>query len=153
VYGRSGRVHKHLDGIERLVKTQFRCQGCTHLFIDEERQFCQAPAVGKKLAMQKVAALHEAAKTGDTLTPSERVAAESVLKAMRSGTPLEEVKPTLTLSEEERNKLETELRRAHLHHLLAFNAKQRTDHPGPVNEYVANGIKQFEQDWVKASRA
>ena len=155
IYGRTGRIHKYLDGTERLVKTQFRCQACTHLFIDEEREFCEAPAVGKKLAAQKVAALAQAAHSGDILTPIERAAAESILKSMRSGTPLEEAKPsnTLTMTEEERNKLENELRRMHLHHLLAYNAKQRPDHPGPIEEYIKKGIEENEQAWIKASRA
>ena len=65
VYGRTGRVHTFASGEQKLVKTEFRCQACTHLFVDEEREFCEAPAVGKKLAAQKVAALHEAARTGD----------------------------------------------------------------------------------------
>ena len=154
IYGRSGRLHKHLDGVERLVERQFRCQACTHLFIDAEREYCQAPAVGKKLAQQKVAALHEAAQSGDTLTPTERIAAESILKAIRSGTPFEEAKPSvMTLSEDERNKLTTELKTAYRYHLLAYNAKQRPDHPGTVEEYVENGIKQLEADWLKTSRS
>jgi hypothetical protein len=154
VYGRTNKVHKFPDGSYKLVETEFRCQACTHLFVDEEREFCEAPAVGKKLATQKVAALHEAAKSGDALTPAERIAAESILKAMRSGTPLENVKtPRLTMTDDERNRLITELKKAHLQHLLEYNAKQRSDHPGPIEEYVKKGIEQNEQDWIKASRA
>jgi len=138
----------------REVKVEFRCQGCGHLFVDEEREFCEAPPVGTSLATQKVRALHNAAQSGEYLSPTERIAAESVLKAMRAGTPLEEAKPVVAaMSEEERNRLTTELRTAYRHHLLAFNAKQRTDHQGTIDEYVEKGIKQFEEEWVKVSRA
>jgi len=148
------RVHKFLNGELKHVDTEFRCQACGHLFVDEERQFCEAPPVGKTLAAQKVRALHAAKQTGEYLTPSERIAAESVAKLIRGGTPIEEAKPTaVKLSEEELAKMRNELRRAHLHHLLAFNAKQRPDHPGPIEEYIENGIKQLEADWLKASQA
>jgi hypothetical protein len=93
--------------------------------------------------------LQEATQSGEHLTPVERIAAESLLKAMKSGT-----EPSLaTLTEEERNKLVTELRTAYRYHLLAFNNHERPDHPGPIDEYVENGIKAMEQDWIKASRS
>src|SRR5213079_2690965 len=78
VYGRSGRMHTHLNGEVKLVKTEFRCQACTHLFIDEEREFCEAPAVGSRLAAQRVRALAEAKASGEYLRPKEDKAAESL---------------------------------------------------------------------------
>jgi hypothetical protein len=147
IYGRSGRVHKYSDGTEKLVQTEFRCQACTHLFVDEEREFCQAPAVGRNLAMQKVSSLAEAARMGDTLTPTERIIAKNLLKVDEAQTP------STIMTEEERNKLVTELRKGYRYHLLAFNAGQRPDHPGPIDEFVEKGLKQFEQDWIKASRS
>jgi len=57
VYARENRKHTMLDGSVKHVDTQFRCQRCGHLFIEEERQFCDAPPVSKKLAEQKARAL------------------------------------------------------------------------------------------------
>ena len=44
----------------RLGESEYRCMACGHLFIEEEREFCDAPPVGSVLAAQKVKALHEA---------------------------------------------------------------------------------------------
>jgi hypothetical protein len=151
-YARKNRMHRMLDGTDKFVKAEYCCMTCAHEYIEEEREFCEAPPIGEKLAKQKAKALDEAGKT--EFTPTEKTAAEAVLKMLRSGTPLEEIKtPPPALTEEERNKMVTELKREHLHHLLAFNAGQRNDHPGPIEKYVEDGIKQFEQDWIKMSRA
>ena len=145
-YGRSGRMHKHLDGVERLVERQFRCQACTHLFIDEEREFCEAPPVGQKLAAQRVKALHEA--SSGSLTPAEQIAANS-LGRLISG----DKATNKGLNDEELAKLKTELRKSYAQHLLEYNSKQRTDHPGDVEAYIANGVKMLEAEWLKASQA
>ena len=145
-YARINRYHKYANGEVKLVENEYRCQGCGHLFVNEEREFCIAPPVGEALQAQKMRALHEAAQSGEYLTPAERVAAESLIKSMGG-----EVKASL--SEEERNRLTNELRTAYRHHLLAFNTGEREDHPGEIEAYVENGIKMLEAEWLKASRS
>jgi len=57
VYSRQNREHKMLDGSLQFVRNQFRCMTCGHLFIEEERKFCDAPPITKKLAEQRARAL------------------------------------------------------------------------------------------------
>lgn len=78
VYARSNRVHTYVDGSMKHVDVEFRCQGCGHLFVDEERQFCDAPPVGTILAAQKVKALQEANKTGEHLRPRDKKLADAL---------------------------------------------------------------------------
>jgi hypothetical protein len=151
IYARMDRLHTFKNGSQKYVPIQLRCQGCGLLFVEEEREFCDAPPVGPKLAAQKVRALQEASLADERLTPMERVAAASLMKAIKGGASVEEAKPTM--SSDDRNILDNELRKAHFAHLLAYNNKERFDHPGPLEEYVKKGFEQFEQDWIKASQA
>lgn len=71
VYARSNREHEFLNGEVKFVAVQFRCQTCGHLFITEERQFCDAPPISEALAKLKVQRLHEAAQRGEYLHPQD----------------------------------------------------------------------------------
>ena len=57
VYARQNRAHTHMNGEVKFVETQFRCQTCGHLFIEAEREFCDAPPVSEALARQKALAM------------------------------------------------------------------------------------------------
>jgi hypothetical protein len=67
-----------LDGTYKYVETEFRCQSCGHLFIEEEREFCDAPPISKALALMKVRALKEAEKQGEYLNGADTKLAELV---------------------------------------------------------------------------
>lgn len=86
VYARSDRIHTYADGSMKKVEVEFRCQGCGHLFVDEERRYCDAPPVGTILASLKVKALHEANKTGEHLRPADKKIADA-LAAMSEQEP------------------------------------------------------------------
>ena len=62
VYSRMNRAHLCMNGETRHVENQFRCITCGKLFIEEEREFCQAPPFTAILARQKAKAIHDAAK-------------------------------------------------------------------------------------------
>jgi hypothetical protein len=78
VYARKRRLHKMLNGEEKFVEIQFCCQRCGHFFIEEEREWCDAPPVGPVLAQQKAIALFEAHKAGEHLRPSDERAAKAM---------------------------------------------------------------------------
>ena len=150
IYGRTGRLHKHLDGTLKLVETQFRCQACTHLFIDEERQFCEAPAVGKKLASQRVAALHDAAQTGEPLSDAERTAALSVVRALKEGKTLEET-AKVELTDDQYTKLVWDVKREYADKKFAFLSK-KGDNPGTIEEYVPKRMKELGFDYPRENK-
>src|SRR5437879_4838393 len=58
-----------INGEDKFVETQFRCQACSHLFIEEEREWCDAPPITAALALMKQQRLHEASKTNEYLAP------------------------------------------------------------------------------------
>lgn len=80
VYARQNRHHTFLNGETKAVDVQFRCQSCGHLFVEEERQFCDAPPVSIVLAKLKVQRLAEARKQGEYLNPKEAQLADIVEK-------------------------------------------------------------------------
>jgi hypothetical protein len=95
-YARLRQYHTHMDGSVKLVENQFRCQTCGHTFIEEEREWCNAPPVGQVLAMLKVRALREAAKASETLTPHE----EKAVKSVEALLPTEEASPAASLKDD-----------------------------------------------------
>jgi hypothetical protein len=113
VYARSNRLHQMLDGTKKFVEVEFRCQACGHLFIEEEREFCEAPPVSAVLAKQKIQAIHEASKTGEYLNPIEAKIAVEINKLLKSPTH----------SEEMRQKLITQLRGAYSDMVLTESAR------------------------------
>src|SRR6267378_961092 len=90
-YARSNRMHKLVDGSERFVKVQFRCMTCGHEYIDEERELCEAPPVGSKLALQKVRAIQEAQQRGEVLTRSEAKLAKAIATVAGTAPPEEKI--------------------------------------------------------------
>jgi hypothetical protein len=78
VYARSGRLHTHLDGVQGYVEIQFRCQTCGHLFIQDERQYCDAPPVSTALAKLKIQRLAQAVQQGEYLNPEDSIAAQGL---------------------------------------------------------------------------
>src|ERR1700681_1337868 len=93
VYARQNKLHIFPSGEKRFVEVQFRCQSCGHLFVEEEREFCQAPPVTPALAKLKAQRLYEASKDNEYLKPSVIVEAQK----LAGQKPNEEVK---ALSEE-----------------------------------------------------
>ena len=65
IYSRQHRPHLFESGVTKYVDIEFRCQRCSHLFIEGDREFCNAPPVGPKLAAQRVKVLAEAGILGD----------------------------------------------------------------------------------------
>lgn len=78
VYARMNRAHLFHSGETRYVATEFRCQSCGYLFVEEEREFCEAPPVNAALAQQKIKALHDARQSGEYLRPLDAKIADSV---------------------------------------------------------------------------
>lgn len=87
IYARMDRHHVMLDGSVKKVDVEYRCQTCGHLFIEDERQFCEAPPVGAVLAAQKVRALAEAKKQGEYLRPADQKLAEALQEVTKEPTP------------------------------------------------------------------
>lgn len=81
IYARSNRVHEHLDGSSKYVAVQYRCQTCGHLFITDERMFCEAPPVSAALARLKVQRLAQAKARGEFLRPEDQQVADAIEKA------------------------------------------------------------------------
>ena len=69
VYARMNRIHKMMNGEMKHVESQYRCQTCGHLFIEEEREWCDAPAFTAILARQKARAMLEASRGNEFLAP------------------------------------------------------------------------------------
>jgi len=138
-------MHKYLDGEERFVKVEYRCMTCGHLYVEEERALCEAPPIGSVLATQRVRALHESSQTGEYLNPVEAKAARSIANALRQGKTEDEVeqvaKAPVVLSAEELSKIRFQIRHAYHDHLLQYNTRKRTDHPGEVEAYIEKGLK------------
>jgi hypothetical protein len=136
VYARMNRAHVLLDGTKRFVDVQFRCQSCGHLFIDAEREFCEAPPVGPKLAAQKAKALFEAKQSGEYMSPKEA-------KMLRT---IEALTGTKALTPEERedleNKLDFQIRSAWADANFAFESGKGPD-PGNCDEWVAARKKEW----------
>jgi hypothetical protein len=82
-YARHNRLHTLSNGEERFVKIQFCCQACGHEFIEEEREFCDAPPVSAALAQQKLKAMSEANQTGEHLRPNDKKLADAVEKLVQ----------------------------------------------------------------------
>ncbi len=78
VYARLNRYHTHLNGELRMVDIQYRCQRCSHLFIEAEREFCDAPPTTSALATQKIKAIHDASKTGEHLDANDTQVAQAL---------------------------------------------------------------------------
>ncbi len=144
VYGRTGRMHKHLNGEVKLVETEFRCQACTHLFIDTEREFCEAPAVGQKLATQRVRALAEARAAGEYLKPAERKAADAIAKALREGKPFEEASKTLIeMSSDDYTRLLWDLKRVWSDKAIEFRTGKSMEDPLDMNDFVKTEMEKL----------
>lgn len=71
VYSRLNQWHTHMDGTTKPVPSQYRCQTCSMLFIESEREWCLAPPVGTMLAAQQIKAIHEAGTTGEYQRPED----------------------------------------------------------------------------------
>ena len=76
LYARQQRYHTMLDGSIKLFDIEFRCQGCGHLFVEEERQYCEAPPVGQTLAKLKVQRLAESLGRSEYLRPGDQKLAD-----------------------------------------------------------------------------
>src|SRR6266568_2590891 len=138
VYARMNRSHTLLDGTKRFVEVQFRCQSCSHLFIDAEREFCEAPPVGQKLAAQKVKALMEVKQSSEYVSEKEA----KMLQAIDTFTGAK----ASTLSQAERedleNKLDVMLRSAWADAMFTHRDGKGPD-PGPCDVFVAEKKKEF----------
>lgn len=78
IYARMNRLHVFVSGEKKWVETEFRCQGCGNLFIEEEREFCEAPPISSVLAQQRIKAIFDAKQSGEYLRPLDAQIAESV---------------------------------------------------------------------------
>lgn len=132
-----------LDGSEKYVEIQFRCMTCGHLYIEEEREFCEAPPVGQVLAAQKAKALYEAKKSGEFLRPAEAKLAQAI-ETVVDGKPSEETR----LSDEQ---LDFLLRQAWADEVFAFKDGKQKQHPGDILEYVARRKKEFQANGAQGA--
>jgi hypothetical protein len=82
IYARMERMHTLASGEKRFVDVQFRCMSCGHLFIEIEREFCEAPPVSAALARQRIKAIHDASQTGEYLNPSDVKIADAIQALM-----------------------------------------------------------------------
>jgi len=124
-----------MNGEEKYVEVQFRCMTCGHLYIDEEREFCEAPPIGTPLAAQKARVIMEAKQKGEYLRPSE----ERLVKTLQ-----ELSTPTQTPEQQK-------LAREHLEHSIrGVWADMRFAHiegkgpdPGPCEAFVAREMLKY----------
>jgi hypothetical protein len=86
IYARMNRLHKMMNGETKIVENEYRCQTCGHLFIDEEREFCDAPPFTAMLARLKAQRLLEASKSNEFLAP------EVIAKAQELQAPDQNIK-------------------------------------------------------------
>jgi hypothetical protein len=123
--------HKNLRGEMEQVQL-FRCIGCAHKFTDAEREFCEAPCIGTKLAAQRLKAVQEAKKTGEHLTPAEKKIAEAI-DVLKPEAPIE-------LSEVNLKQMWWDLRRE----CAAIRAQQKIDKKEVITEFefISNFIVQ-----------
>ena len=144
VYARQNRMHTLISGEQKFVEIQFRCQGCGHLFIDQEREFCEAPPVGNVLASQRVRAIHEAAKTGQYLRPADEKIADSLQKLMLA--PLTEEQ-----KKKEYSKLVYQLRVEYVDWKVE---KSRTNEQvaESMNDYVARRLRELNLAGVESTK-
>jgi hypothetical protein len=82
IYARANRQHTLASGEKKFVETQFRCQSCGCLFIEEEREFCDAPPISQPLAQQKALAVIEAVKQGEHLNSADTKLAEALTELL-----------------------------------------------------------------------
>ena len=107
VYARHNRYHEFLKTNENgesykephLVPTEFRCQSCDFLFVPEEREYCEAPAVGEKLQRQRIAALALAQQQGEYLRPKDAKAASAIRDLLKTPTSTSEGAAAMTYAE------------------------------------------------------
>lgn len=79
IYGYSTpQAYTNQRGEVKVATKLYRCLGCAFKFVDEDREFCEAPPVGVKLAAQKVKALQEAKESGEHLRGTEQKIVESI---------------------------------------------------------------------------
>ena len=111
--------YKDKNGNVTLVEKLFRCQSCSLRFVDEDREFCEAPPFGSILAAQRVKALKDAEKSGEYIRPEHREA----LKAINNLLPKELLVETpREFTDTELRNLDFTLRREWVR--LRMNAKQ-----------------------------
>jgi hypothetical protein len=122
------RVHTFKDGTQQYVPIQLRCQGCGKLFVEAEREFCDAPPVGPKLAAQKARALQEAKRNGESFSPREA----KLIKA------IETIVGPIEMTAEQKEALETQidylLRQAWADAVFAFKSGKGPN-PGGLEEF------------------
>ncbi len=136
VYARMNRQHTFLNGEKRFVEREFRCQSCDHRFVEEERDLCEAPPVGQKLAAQKVRAIYEAKQQGEYLNPKE-VKIAKALDVIVGPTAQTEEQRT-----EADKKLDSMIRQVWADEVFAFKSGKQKDNPGPCEAYVARRKKE-----------
>lgn len=141
-YARSNRMHRMLDGSDRFVKTEFRCMTCGHEYIDEERELCEAPPVGAKLASQKVRALHEAQQSGELLTRAEKKLADAINVVARKTAPMEQI------TDEQCDNL---LRHAWPEAVFAFKSGKGPD-PGTLQHFQEEHREEIRKQLEEAQR-
>lgn len=78
IYGYSQEQWLEREGQTPIKVRLFRCIGCGHRFTDDERNFCEAPAVSQALAILKLKAIKEADKTGEYLNPIDQRIAQAI---------------------------------------------------------------------------
>jgi hypothetical protein len=144
-YSRMNRMHEHLDGSRKHVDIQFRCQGCGHLYIEEEREFCEAPPAGAKLALRRAAALAESIITGSITTGVVRLPTRPVASATQLSSSQTQSSPKAMSKEEfahEVDRIKYKLRVQYTDMKIeGYDFKGES-----VNQYVDRRLKELEEE-------
>jgi len=137
------------DPIPFLVQT-FHCRRCPSVFTDADREFCQASPIGEALTRLRIQNIHNAKRSGESLTPTEEKIAKSVSdllddnqQAAVAGVDSDEA------AYREFRIIESQLMQ--MYNEEAFKYKQEgKEHPETVDEFVSkmmtmHGIKRVEK--------
>jgi len=134
-YARLNRFHQFVGGEIRKVDNEFRCQGCGHLYVDEERALCEAPPVGPVLAAQRVKSIYDAKQAGEHLNPKEVKIAKAIDSLV--GGQTEEQRAAAD------KRLDFQIRQLWADEVFAHKEGRQENHPGPIEPYIERRKREF----------
>jgi hypothetical protein len=141
-YARMNRAHMHLNGELRMVPIQHRCQSCGHLFIDEEREFCEAPPVGVKLVAQRIRVLAEAQQKSEYLRPHDQKIVEAVREMLPNPKTNEPLKSYIELDREYR-KIVYQLKLEYVDTNVELQREKKPIQTESMSDFVARRLKEL----------
>lgn len=141
-YARKCAAHKsRVTGEFVEVKFVYHCRPCYTDFIDDERNFCEAPPVSQALARKRVQALASAVQTGEQLSPTE----QSVVDALKAAATPEQAQALEPPKPSDQKEFEANLWKLRNEWAdLSFAFKEgKGDNPGPCDFWLKRRVKEL----------